>query len=85
VKYTALRTTGAHLVLTITKQEIVAIAMLTQKNLIRLHRMPSVEMAAMTQYDGKKMNITSAKGLERKASTHSIPQSRNHLAIPPSA
>jgi len=58
----ALTIAGAHLVQTITKQAIVAIVMLTQKHLIKLHRMPSIEMAAMTQYDGEKMNIMGAKG-----------------------
>ena len=53
---------GAHLAQTITKQAIVAIVMLTQKHHIKLHRMPSIEMAAMTQYDGKKMNMMGAKG-----------------------
>ena len=50
------------MVQTITKQAIVAIVMLTQKHLIKLHKTPSIEMAAMTQYEGKKMNIMGAKG-----------------------
>jgi len=45
-----------------TKQAIVEIVMLAKKHLIKLHRTPSIEMAAMTQYEGKKMNITGAKG-----------------------
>ncbi|MGA2227046.1 MAG: hypothetical protein ABSH41_21635 [Syntrophobacteraceae bacterium] len=58
----ALTIAGAHLAQTIMQQAVVAIVMLTQKHLIKLHKTPSIEMAAMTQYEGKKMNIMGAKG-----------------------
>ena len=44
------------------KQALAAIITLTQRPLIKLHRMPKTDMADMTQYDGKQMNIMSAKG-----------------------
>ncbi|MGO9375868.1 MAG: hypothetical protein ACLQBD_27780 [Syntrophobacteraceae bacterium] len=44
------------------QQSVVAIVMLTQKHLIKLNKTPSIEMAAMTQYEGKKINIMGANG-----------------------